>query len=491
LYYCQYPSTSSAHTFTNTASIEGIIVMVFSGTELFDPVFDTQNTNNATTTTIQPGSVTPSVDHELLITGTSRFSVGTDTIPVDSGFTATNLPGVGGTSLQAAMAYKIQNALGAENPTWTWASSDATSAVIATFKRALTLPPADGAVRINCGKAVTQGVWLNDTVFISSGGASLDPGSSFDGIELNAPFKPGRTSNTHVYATARQGSSTFGYRVTGLTPSATYIVRVHAHDFGVNTYHQAINANGVLKVATYDVTTDAGGGSKIDIKQFTATADGSGELLIEIVPASTFNGALAALEVRATAPYRKIVAAGDSITYGALIADPATMAWPAVMAVSMGGSVANENLSAYDIAYQEVNPWFIHKLALGGNTYPDQQALLSTYVNPYDDPLWEKQIIYCECGTNDVINEAIDVATLETRIGNFFAAAPAGFIKVVGTILPRASTDWSSYNNMIRANSWGLDLVIDWDTFWSATASMPMTRRFCRTARIRPRQRTS
>lgn len=135
LAYKYAPIVGSGHTFTadtSTNSFPSLAVYSFSGS-VASP-FDLENgTTTASQTTAQPGSVTPSEDNELLVTGICWG--GTLTGPgIDSGFstpdtiltTATNMP-IGG-------SYKIQTSAGLENPTWSWTSNNFSAVAIATFK---------------------------------------------------------------------------------------------------------------------------------------------------------------------------------------------------------------------------------------------------------------------------------------------------------------------------------------------------------------------
>ena len=142
IYYCVTPITSATHTFTyaTTSFFPSLCVQAWSGVAASP--FDQEN--GATygqfpDQPVVPGSVTPSEDDELLVTGLSWGNAGADTvIGINSGFTVSDdeqmLTGQNG---GAAMAYKVQTSAGAENPEWssTQNISNITTA-IATFKAA-------------------------------------------------------------------------------------------------------------------------------------------------------------------------------------------------------------------------------------------------------------------------------------------------------------------------------------------------------------------
>lgn len=142
MFYAYNPTVGTGHTFTvgtNTIYAELMISAWSAGTFTTDP-FDVEN--GATTnggSPLQPGSVSPNQNDELLIATLAGIgSINT----IDSGFTIllnrTAAPGGGATRMSGALAYKIQTSAGAENPQWAW--SDAGfgtapgAAAIATFK---------------------------------------------------------------------------------------------------------------------------------------------------------------------------------------------------------------------------------------------------------------------------------------------------------------------------------------------------------------------
>lgn len=135
IYYCASPTVGSGHTFTLTSSTlyPTVNVAAFSGTHATP--YDVENGYaevGAPSTTGQPGSVTPSEDNEVLITGTTHASTVSS---IGSSFTITdNIAYGAGTNIGGAMAYKIQTSAGAENPTWTYGSAQYFTASIATFK---------------------------------------------------------------------------------------------------------------------------------------------------------------------------------------------------------------------------------------------------------------------------------------------------------------------------------------------------------------------
>lgn len=139
IYYCLSATVGTGHTFTNTHTTGGpnypsIYVCAFSGVAV-SSAFDVENGSGASSVaSIQPGSATPSINNELVLSAVCYEQ--TDTISVDSSFTISDqFPNVGANALGGAFAYKIQTTAGPENPTFSWIStSTAVCASIASFK---------------------------------------------------------------------------------------------------------------------------------------------------------------------------------------------------------------------------------------------------------------------------------------------------------------------------------------------------------------------
>jgi hypothetical protein len=134
LYYCASATVGSGHTFTLSSSGKSpsICVAAFSGADAAPLDQQAGFTGSNASSTVQPGSVTPSTDNQLLVTGISGYSSAVSSI--DSSFTITDTVAYTGTDIVGALAYKIQTAKGAENPTWTVVGSNVQTAAIATFK---------------------------------------------------------------------------------------------------------------------------------------------------------------------------------------------------------------------------------------------------------------------------------------------------------------------------------------------------------------------
>lgn len=135
LFYAENPTVGSGHTFSVTGSTNypSITIAAFSGVAT-SLSFDVENGQGGYGTNIQPGSITPSVDNELVVViGTSDDGT---TPTVDSGFTiAENYAGSPGLAANQILAYIIETTATAKNPTITYgAGSQRLEAAIASFK---------------------------------------------------------------------------------------------------------------------------------------------------------------------------------------------------------------------------------------------------------------------------------------------------------------------------------------------------------------------
>lgn len=196
--------TSAAHTFHtsgSSGSYPGMAVAAFSGSSAspFDLEDSVGGASNSATS-LQPGSITPSADNELVITGivwganisgiSASGSTVTDTCPND------------GTTEGVGLAYAIQTTAAAYRPTWSWTTLAEIAATSAAFRAAgpPQVPtrfylPSSGAAAVT--PAVGTG-WTNTASFSA----------------INSLFQ------TDV---ARIGSSSFAKTAFGLSASETIL----------------------------------------------------------------------------------------------------------------------------------------------------------------------------------------------------------------------------------------------------------------------------
>lgn len=146
-YYAKNAAVGTGHTFTatGTGKAQSVAASAWSGSDLTAP-FDQQNGAGNFGTSGQPGSITPSVDGCVVITGighretTGSVTVSSPFSPALDSLVETQGHGIG-------HAYEIQTTATARNPTWTWTNGKDWSIEIASFKAAAGatgLPPGLG-----------------------------------------------------------------------------------------------------------------------------------------------------------------------------------------------------------------------------------------------------------------------------------------------------------------------------------------------------------
>lgn len=137
MYYCQGGTVGSGHTFTVSGATDICCVAAgaFSGSQASP--FDVQNGAGGITGnfTLHTGSVTPSVNNELVVAACTLYNEVTS-VTIDSGFTmAVNNFAV--VTFTCSLAYLIETTATLKNPGFTTSSTARMQgAVIATFKAA-------------------------------------------------------------------------------------------------------------------------------------------------------------------------------------------------------------------------------------------------------------------------------------------------------------------------------------------------------------------
>lgn len=140
LYYSKPTSVGSGHTFTfsytGANNYPALAVLALSGTNATPLDQQAAGGSAGSGTTLQPGSATPGVNNEILITAISDYTPAT--FSINSGFTIADQEAAlsQGSNMGVALAYFVQGTAGALNPTWTSNVSQTTgmSSVMATFK---------------------------------------------------------------------------------------------------------------------------------------------------------------------------------------------------------------------------------------------------------------------------------------------------------------------------------------------------------------------
>jgi hypothetical protein len=136
------------------------------------------------------------------------------------------------------------------------------------------------AVSLNAGGGAA-GAFISDGYF--SGG---NTGSTTSTITTTGVTNPAPQA---VYQSERYGD--FSYTMTDLMPGATYTVRLHFAEIywtasGKRLFNVQINGAQVL--TNFDVYARAGGKNKAVVRQFTPTADSSGQITIRFISVVNF-----------------------------------------------------------------------------------------------------------------------------------------------------------------------------------------------------------
>ncbi len=124
-YYCSSCTVGTGHTFTysKTGSFAAVNVIAVGNTVTSSPVDQQNGTFNAAATSLQPGSITPGQNGEIIIASIATTNTG-GAVAINSGFVITDATTFSAGSNQGAMmAYLIQGSAAAINPTFSWSSS--------------------------------------------------------------------------------------------------------------------------------------------------------------------------------------------------------------------------------------------------------------------------------------------------------------------------------------------------------------------------------
>src|SRR5579862_234364 len=135
LYYCNPTSVGSGHTFTITfnGGFPSIAVAAFSGVLPSSPLDQIHDATRSGTPN-SPGSITPTQNNELVISGVMTNGGGTPSVSGGS-LAVTDSQGlVGSTSYGVGLAYVVQTSAASVTPSWTSTGSTVVSTLVASFK---------------------------------------------------------------------------------------------------------------------------------------------------------------------------------------------------------------------------------------------------------------------------------------------------------------------------------------------------------------------
>jgi len=143
---------------------------------------------------------------------------------------------------------------------------------------------------------------------INTGGGAASPFSADTGFDSGNMFSNATAISTAgvnspapqaVYQDVRWNPS-FTYTIPGLTSGSSYLVRLHFAELsftaaGQRAFNVAINGSSAL--TNFDIFAAAGGQYKAIVKEFTATANGSGQIVIAFSRGTADNPEIAGIEV--------------------------------------------------------------------------------------------------------------------------------------------------------------------------------------------------
>lgn len=135
-------SVGTGHNFrynSVNSSYVSLFIAAFSGANA-SPFDDEKGSTAPGSTSIQPGSLSPAVINELMVTVFGFTTSGTASI--DSGFSITNqVDFLVGQHYGGGFAYKIKSDQAAENPTWSFPNGGELATRMASFKPSAILVP--------------------------------------------------------------------------------------------------------------------------------------------------------------------------------------------------------------------------------------------------------------------------------------------------------------------------------------------------------------
>lgn len=127
------PTVGAAHTFTCGAGSPAMAVAAFSGVATTYPIGQSRLKGATSVTSVQPGSLTPPLDNNLVITAIGYRD--TTALSINGSFTISDQVAFSsGVNVGIGLAYLIQTSAAAANPTWSWTNASNTTCSIAYFQ---------------------------------------------------------------------------------------------------------------------------------------------------------------------------------------------------------------------------------------------------------------------------------------------------------------------------------------------------------------------
>jgi fibronectin type 3 domain-containing protein len=186
--------------------------------------------------------------------------------------------------------------------TWNWSSTN-----IGTFTVKIGVFSAGWAETLNWNNGATNISVVTTTIRLNSGGAATGwfsadanfsggtAGSTANAIDTSSVTNPAPAA---VYQSEHYGA--FTYTVPGLTAGASYTVRLHFAEIywaATNQRKFHVNINGTRVLTDFDIVAAAGAPKKAVVRQFTATANASGQIAIQYLTGSANNPQSSGIEL--------------------------------------------------------------------------------------------------------------------------------------------------------------------------------------------------
>jgi beta-glucanase (GH16 family) len=244
--------------------------------------------DNATWTTVYSTTTGDGGTDDLTISGCGRYLRMYGTARATGyGYSLWEFAAYGGSATPTATATATRTATATTRAT---ATATATATPTPTSTARPTPTSGTSLVSINAGGPAV-GSFVADTDFTGGGTAATGNTISTTGVTGAAPAA--------VYQTERAG--VFTYSIPGLAAGSSHTVKLHFAEFyftaaGQRVFNVAINGTAVL--GNFDIVSAAGGANKAVVRSFTATANGSGQIVVQFTAGSADQPKLSAIEVQ-------------------------------------------------------------------------------------------------------------------------------------------------------------------------------------------------
>ncbi len=316
------------------------------------------------------------------------------------------------------------------------------------------VPTPVGSISIACGSSQAVGSFQADQYY--SGGSTYNNTNTVDVSQITDNPPPAALFNNERYGA-------LSYTIPGFTAGGTYAVTLYFAETyltsaGSRIFNVSINGNAVL--ANFDIYSTAGGQNKAIALSFTTTADGSGQIVIQLTsvtenpkingigiqpgPASTPGPTAIPTATPVPNGATVIMPLGDSITDGLTVPGGYRIKlWSSIQTlgakIDFVGSMSNGPAELGDKNHEGHSGWTISQI--------------DTNINGWMDT-YKPKIVLLHIGTND-IGQNLDLANAPNRlsalIDKICAKLPAGGKLYVATLVPLSGQDAkiNSYNSAI------------------------------------------